>query len=302
MSLSIAELNVHYLNPREMVSFFALSFVCMFVSVLILIRMAKSDAARGGRIPGRRASEKAEWLTQAFYEMMFSDTCILGFIGTYVIIDWFVTKPAIRSFWDSYSDFILLGLIILSCVLNTFLDHVFVNLKRISHEEKASIRLIGMLYMGIIFLYIKFVYADNNYDKIMVYYLSLMVGRFVYFDASFRDFRKSVKDAARNFPIMLMALADTAVMAAYGFSEGYLLKKNGVVVSLLVAHIYMIVCIFIIHHTHMVRHLTGHQRGKNRESRESQRAENYDLYDDDYGDYGGEDDDDYGTEQDRFEE
>lgn len=293
MSLSISELNAHYLNPWEMALFFVLSFVCMFISVLILIRMAKSDAVRGGRIPGRTASEKAEWLTQAFYEMMFSDTCILGFIGTYVIIDWFVTKPAIRGFWDSYSDFILLGLIILSCVLNTFLDRVFVNLKRISHEEKASIRLIGMLYMGIIFLYIKFVYEDNNYDKIMVYYLGLMVGRFVYFDASFRDFKKSVKDAAHNFPIMLMALADTAIMAAYGFNEGYLLKKNGVVVSLLVAHIYMIVCIFILHHTHVVRHLT---RGSSEREKRDRRLR---YTADDYEDYGGEDDDDYDRDYDR---
>lgn len=248
-----------------MIPFFILAFVCMFGSVLVLTAAGRSQAAKEIRQHGRRMSEediawaprdRAMRLTQAFYEMMFTDTCILGFIGVYVILDWFVTIPSVRNFWDSYSDFILLALIVLSCVLNSFLDRVFVNLREISREEKASIRLIGMLYMGIIFLYIKFIYEDNNYDQIMVYYLTLMVGRFVYFDASFRDFRESVKNAFRNLPVMLLALADTAAMAAYGFQEGYLLKINGVVVSLMIAHLYMILCIFIIAHTPLVQKLT----------------------------------------------
>lgn len=288
MTLSLSELHAHYLQWNEIIPFFILAFVCMFLSVLVLVAAAKVSAGkkhrqrehslymRGDEPDDRyngtgyedeaeyRSLRKLKWaerdeaerLTQSFYEMMFTDTCILGFIGVYVILDWFVTIPSVRNFWDSYSDFILLGLIILSCVVNSFLDHVFVNLRDIRRSEKASIRLIGMLYMGIIFLYIKFIYQDNNYDKIMVYYLSLMVGRFVYFDASFHDFRESVKKAFRNFPIMLLALADTAVMAAYGFQEGYLLKINGVVVSLMIAHLYMIVCIFIIAHTHIVEGMT----------------------------------------------
>ncbi len=109
-----------------------------------------------------------------------------------------------------------------------------------------------MLYVILIFAYIKFIYENDNYDGFIMYFLGLMIGRFIYFDASFRDGIKTLLDALKNFPLLILGLAYTGFMAYTGFTSGYLLVGNGVLVSTFIAHIFMIVAIFIIHHSHFM--------------------------------------------------
>lgn len=104
----------------------------------------------------------------------------------------------------------------------------------------------GMLYMLIIFAYIKFIYLDDNYDAILFYFITMIIGRFVYFDASFKDFCISMKELVSQLPILLLVLLSTALLALYGFKSGYLLTSNGVVVSMFLAHFFVILEIFLI--------------------------------------------------------
>ena len=104
----------------------------------------------------------------------------------------------------------------------------------------------GMLYMLIIFAYIKFIYLDDNYDVILIYFITMIIGRFVYFDASFKDFCNSMKELVDQLPILLLVLLSTALLALYGFKSGYLLTANGVVVSMFLAHFFVIFEIFLI--------------------------------------------------------
>ncbi|MBP3262045.1 MAG: hypothetical protein J6M45_06765, partial [Pseudobutyrivibrio sp.] len=128
-----------------------------------------------------------------------------------------------------------------------FFDHVLVRLKRLDKSEMASIRLTGMLYMIIIFCYIKYIYEDNNYDMFITYFLTLMIGRFVYFDASFKDFLECMKQALKNIPIMLIGLTFLGILCLRGYSTEYLLKHNGVITNIFFCHLYIIVAIFIMH-------------------------------------------------------
>ena len=100
--------------------------------------------------------------------------------------------------------------------------------------------------MLIIFAYIKFIYLDDNYDAILIYFITMVIGRFVYFDASFRDFCQSMKELIDQLPILLLVLLSTALLALYGFKSGYLLASNGVVVSMFLAHFFVIFEIFLI--------------------------------------------------------
>ena len=109
-----------------------------------------------------------------------------------------------------------------------------------------------MLYVILIFLYIKFIYENNNYDGFIMYFLGLMIGRFIYFDASFRDGIKTMLEALKNLPLLILGLAYTGFMAYTGFTSDYLLVGNGVLVSTFIAHVFMIVAIFIIHHSHFM--------------------------------------------------
>ena len=162
---------------------------------------------------------------QRFDEMIFSATSILSFLAVYYLIDRFALDPGFRTFWDRWCDFILLGMIIASCIINNYLDVMLIPLKKITREEKGSVRLIGMFYIMVIFLYIKFVYKNDNYNGFIMYFLGLIIGRFAYFDASFRESFQTLKNGLRNLPFLIMGLIYTAFMCIYGFYTDYLLVE-----------------------------------------------------------------------------
>lgn len=186
-------------------------------------------------------------LSERFFELIFSGGSIIGFMAAYYLINRFVTEGSFKEFWDNYKDYLLLVFMVISILVNTFFDHVVIRVKHLDEDAMASIRLTGMLYMIIIFAYIKFVYEDNNYDMFIAYFLTLMIGRFVYFDASFFDFLKCIKRAAANIPMMFMALAYLGIMCLYGYSTEYLLKHNGVITNIFFTHLFIIVAMFVTH-------------------------------------------------------
>ena len=91
-------------------------------------------------------------------------------------------------YWQKYQDIILLLFLCFSVILNGWLDIVFVPLEEIDSNQKASIRLVSSFYIILILLYIKFIYNDDNYDSLMMYFITLAVGRFIYFDFTMDDF------------------------------------------------------------------------------------------------------------------
>lgn len=261
--MTLDEYLQHYIASKEVLIFLLIALGGLIVSLTIILLSARLIA---GQMPkGRRKIffyNKANDLVERFYEMVFSGTSILSFLATYYLIDRFITTGAFRAFWDKYSDMLLLVLIILSCVVNTCLDKVLIPLKSINHEQKASVRMIGMLYIILIFLYIKFIYENNNYDGFIAYFLGLMVGRFAYFDASFKDFVSSTKLAAKNLPLLILGLAYTGFMCFIGFSSRYLLISNGVLVSTFIAHLFMVVAIAIIYHTRILKFIIRKPKSK----------------------------------------
>ncbi|MCR5467590.1 MAG: hypothetical protein K6F37_01405 [Lachnospiraceae bacterium] len=232
----------HYLEIPDFVIFMLLTALLLVGVYCIFYLYAKTQKKEPALVKDEFFS-----LSERFYELIFSGGSIIGFMAVYYLINRFVTEGAFYSFWSKYKDYLLLVLMIISISFNTFLDHVLIKLKKLDREGMAPIRLVGMLYMIIIFGYIKFIYEDDNYDMFIAYFLTLMVGRFVYFDASFKDFVKCMKAAAANIPIMLLGLTYLGIMCAYGYFTGYLLKHNGVITNIFLVHVYLVVVIFILH-------------------------------------------------------
>lgn len=185
---------------------------------------------------------------ERYYEMIISSTSMLLFIGLYFLVDhkYFDVSSEVYALWDKYDDFLLLAALMVSIALMNLLDWMFVPLRKIEKEEKASLRMMAMIYMLVIFAYIKVIYENNNYDAIIVYFLLMVVGRFTYFDATFRDFLASMKLLFRQFPVLILALLTSTILALYGFKSEYLLKSNGVVLSLCIAHFFVLVEISIV--------------------------------------------------------
>jgi hypothetical protein len=80
----------------------------------------------------------------------------------------------------------------------------------------------------------------------IIYFISLSLGRFIYFDFSWQDFTKTVAGVLSKLPVMLLLLAYSAFMCWYGFKVDFLLTSNGVLVSTLIAHLFMDLSIFIL--------------------------------------------------------
>ena len=252
--MTFSEYLEHYIVPAKMLTFLGLALACTVLSVLIITLASKAGARGRTRLARQRAFiTRANNLTERYYEMIFSATSILSFLSAYYLIERFVTEGAFHDFWEAHSDFLLLIMIILSCVINSIFDRILIPLKNVNTEEKGSVRLIGMLYIILIFIYIKFIYENNNYDGFIIYFLGLMVGRYAYFDSSFKDFISTIKGASHNVPLLLLGLANTAIMCLYGFTSKYLLRSNGVLVSTFFAHLFLVVAIFIVFHTRFIR-------------------------------------------------
>ena len=246
----------HYLDWQNAGLFFIVSLVGLVVILSLLFAYARAhenknsgsdtDAHLGGR-KGSSISGSTCRIIESFYELVFSSTSILFFLAAYYLIDRFLKDPTYRVPWDKYSDVILMAFIFMSIFLNLFFDKVLVRLKWITSDDKASIRLVSTIYMVLIFLYIRFIYDDLNYNELIVYFLGLVIGRFVYFDFTWIDFSKTMKGIWHNMPLLLLMLIYSGIMCFVGFKSKFLLTSNGVIVSILIAHIFMDISILIAH-------------------------------------------------------
>ena len=242
---------------------------------------------------------------QLFFEMMISSTSVILFACAYIIcnhifelltplyqakkmgsmpmgIKWFYYQ------WDKNKDFLLLFLISMTCFINTVLDKIIIPLRRISKEDKASVRMLGMFY-AIIVLTCFTTFGDatvskEQYSPIMMYYFGLMIGRFVYFDASFVDFIYAILGAIKHGLLLVFALLLSGILSVIGFKLGYLIKENYYIVGLLYTDI--LVAIFIMHH---LRGLSLFIR--NEEDEEYEEYDDYDDEDEEYEDEEEEEDD-----------
>ena len=108
-------------------------------------------------------------------------------------------------------------------------------------------------YIILILLYIKFIYHDSNYDSLIMYFITLAVGRFLYFDSTLEDIRNTLQGVARNLPLLVLMGSYSAIVCWYGFHCGFLLTSNGVILSTLLAHLFMDVSIFVLDKTQLVK-------------------------------------------------
>lgn len=291
----------HYFEMPDCVYFFLLALGVLFILFVILYIYTLIGATRYHGIK-KHEYIRIEWhiLVERYYEMVFSGTSILFFMDIYYLIDRFVTIEPYRSFWEKYDDFLLLLLILMSCMFNSFLDRVFVRLKFVTRDEKSAGRLTGMVYMILIFAYIKFIYQDNNYDKLITYFITLMVGRFAYFDSTIHDFVKAMQGVFKNIGLLIFLLVYTSIMSFFGFSTNYLITHNGVITNIFITHLFMCASIFVLYHIHIAELVTGRgdrtpklNNGSNRNFDE----EYGDMYENEYYEEDGEyeyDDANYG--------
>ena len=109
-----------------------------------------------------------------------------------------------------------------------------------------------MFYVILILVYLNRIGDESEYNPVMMYYLGLMIGRFVYFDASFLDFFNAIKNAMKNSLLLLMGLILTGALCIFGFEAGFLLERNYYIVGVFYTNLFMLAAVFILHHSHLL--------------------------------------------------
>lgn len=196
------------------------------------------------RTPDFRYRRPLEFI-ESFYELVFASTSILLLLSLYYIIGDRINVDSINAMWNDYKDWLLLLFLILSMLLNRILDRILVPMRHIDAKQRASMRLVSSIYVVFILLYIRFIYESYNYESLIIYFVMLVVGRLFYFDVTWEGFKSDITGIVKNFPFVILMGAYTAGVTWYGFHSGFLLKANGVLVSTLIAHLFMDVCIVL---------------------------------------------------------
>lgn len=190
---------------------------------------------------------------ESFYEMAFASTSILLLLSLYYIIGDRINLHTVSKVWDQYKDWVLIGFLLVSMIVDRIFDRVLVPLRYISAQKRGSVRLMASIYVMLILMYIRFIYEDYNYENLILYFVMLVIGRLVYFDVTWEGFRNDCLGLFRNLPVLLLMSAYSAVVVWYGFTSGFLMKANGVIVSTLIAHLFMDICIFLFDRSRIFR-------------------------------------------------
>ncbi len=188
---------------------------------------------------------------ESFYEMAFASTSILLLLSLYYIIGDRINLHTVSKVWNQYKDWVLIGFLLVSMLVDRIFDRVLVPLHYISAQKRGSVRLMASIYVMLILMYIRFIYEDYNYENLILYFVMLVIGRLVYFDVTWEGFRNDCLGLFRNLPVLLLMSAYSAVVVWYGFTSGFLMKANGVIVSTLIAHLFMDICIFLFDRSHI---------------------------------------------------
>ena len=258
-----AYINPDFTNP-EKIFFFILSLAGIIVCNILIIAGTRfvflflKDRKDRNKINNRILD-----MVQMFYEMIISATSVMSFACAYVICNHvysLVIAEGIHSgyfgifadIWGNWKDFILLLLILSSCILNTILDSLLIPIKRIDKETKATIRMIAMFYAIIVLICLNSYGDESEYSPVMMYYLGLMIGRFVYFDASFGDFITAVRNVIMKSPLLLLGLTLSGGLCCIGFKAGFFLERNYYIVGVFYTHVFLLAAVFILHHSHIL--------------------------------------------------
>ena len=187
---------------------------------------------------------------ESFYEMAFASPSILLLLSLYYIIGDRINLHTVSKVWNQYKDWVLIGFLLVSMLVDRIFDRVLVPLRYISAQKRGSVRLMASIYVMLILMYIRFIYEDYNYENLILYFVMLVIGRLVYFDVTWDGFRNDCLGLFRNLPVLLLMSAYSATVVWYGFTSGFLMKANGVIVSTLIAHLFMDICIFLFDRSH----------------------------------------------------
>lgn len=177
-------------------------------------------------------------ISQTVFEIIISNTCIILMMYVY----YWLEKNLL--FLGKYLGIIMIVLIILAIFLNDFLDK---KLKQdmINEEDKGNIRLISSCSVIMLFLFLKIYFKTMEYDEFLLCYIVLVLGKFIFFDSTINEFKKSLGDLKEYVIPLIIAFILTGIISWIGLYLKVITTDN-LFISLIMCHIAMLFFIYIM--------------------------------------------------------
>lgn len=177
-------------------------------------------------------------ISQMVFEIIICNTCIIVIMYVY----YWLAKNLL--FLEKYLGIIMLVLIIIAILLNDFLDE---KLKQnmIKEEDKGNIRLISSCSIIMLFSFLKIYFKTAEYDEFLLCYIGLVLGRFIYFDSTLKEFIRCVKNLKSYFIPLIIAFLLTGIISVIGLHLE-VITTNNLFISLMISHFAIL---FFIHLT-----------------------------------------------------
>lgn len=177
-------------------------------------------------------------ISQMVFEIIICNTCIIVIMYVY----YWLAKNLL--FLEKYLGIIMLVLIIIAILLNDFLDE---KLKQdmIKKEDKGNIRLISSCSIIMLFSFLKIYFKTAEYDEFLLCYIGLVLGRFIYFDSTLKEFIRCVKNLKSYFIPLIIAFLLTGIISGIGLHLE-VITTNNLFISLMISHFAIL---FFIHLT-----------------------------------------------------
>ena len=177
-------------------------------------------------------------ISQMVFEIIICNTCIIVIMYVY----YWLAKNLL--FLEKYLEIIMLVLIIIAILLNDFLDE---KLKQdmIKEEDKGNIRLISSCSIIMLFSFLKIYFKTAEYDEFLLCYIGLVLGRFIYFDSTLKEFIRCVKNLKSYFIPLIIAFLLTGIISGIGLHLE-VITTNNLFISLMISHFAIL---FFIHLT-----------------------------------------------------
>lgn len=176
-------------------------------------------------------------ISQMVFEIIICNTCII--VMMYVYYWLFNNMP----FLEGYFGIIMIVLIIIAILINDFLD-VKLEQDMIKEEDKGNLRLLSSCSIILIFLLLKIYFKTVEYDEFLLCYIGLVIGRFIYFDSTCKEFFQCIKKLMQFLIPLIIALILTVIISGIGLHLGIITAKN-IFFSLIISHLEILFCIHL---------------------------------------------------------
>ena len=181
-----------------------------------------------------KIANKPYEISQVIFEIIISNTSITVIMYFYFHLEKF-------TLISDYFNILMLVLIAIAVLVNNIIDNKFEQ-DILSKGDKATIRLISSISIMVVFLYVKMKFETNQYDQLIICYLGLALGRFIYFDTTLSQLIKSLGDLIKYIPPLTIALFFTYMVGLYGVKY-QIIKQSNILLGLVCVHFCMLFCV-----------------------------------------------------------